>query len=64
MGAPVGETYIVRIYRREEKAPRKIVGVVEKVGDGGERSFRSTEELVELIVGAPVPGARRRSGKK
>ena len=60
VAAPVGETYIVRIYRRDAKHPRRIVGVVEKVNDREEHPFRTAAELTGWIVRAGRPSGRER----
>ena len=47
-------SYIVRIYRRGEKDPRMVVGIVEEVGVRGKKGFHCIEEL-RLILDLP-PG--------
>lgn len=44
------ENYIVRIYRRDEKDPQKIVGVMEEVGVKGKKPFKSFDELSSMLV--------------
>ena len=39
------DTYVIRIYRRDENDPRILVGVVEEVGVGGNRAFSNLDEL-------------------
>ncbi len=43
------ETYIVRIYRREEDDPRILVGVVEEVGVEGNKAFTNSDELLDIL---------------
>jgi hypothetical protein len=43
------ETYIVRIYRREEDSPRILVGVVEEVGVEGNKAFTNSDELLDIL---------------
>ena len=39
------DTYVIRIYRRDESDPRILVGVVEEVGVEGNRAFGNLDEL-------------------
>ncbi|MBI4831192.1 MAG: hypothetical protein HY801_06490 [Candidatus Lindowbacteria bacterium] len=43
------ESYIIHIYRRDEKVPTKILGTIEKVGEEKKRSFENFDELRALI---------------
>jgi len=43
------DSYIVRIYRREQEATRKMLGIVAGVDDGGDRPFSSAEELWQIL---------------
>lgn len=43
------DTYIIRIYRRDKKTDRLLVGVVEEAGTSGKRGFTSFDELREII---------------
>jgi hypothetical protein len=56
------ETYIVRIYRREENRPHDLIGIVEAVGAGSNRAFRSVDELCTILNGPSNqnPAARLR----
>jgi hypothetical protein len=47
-------TYIIRIYKCEKNKPRRLVGVVEKVGVKGQRAFTNYDELWE-ILNSPMP---------
>lgn len=49
MGQPV-ENYIIRVYRRDEKDPVMVTGVIEEVGSDRSVSFRSMEELVKVLL--------------
>jgi len=42
-------TYIIRIYKCEKNKPRRLVGVVEKVGVKGRRAFTNCDELWEIL---------------
>jgi len=57
------ESYVVRIYRRDPRSPRRIAGTVEIVASGTERSFTSLRELQQILGGsaAPAPAARTRA---
>jgi hypothetical protein len=39
------DSYVIRIYRRDENDPRILVGVVEEVGVEGNRAFGNLDEL-------------------
>jgi len=45
------DSYIVRIYRREQEATRKMLGVVAGVNDCGDQPFSSAEELWHILEG-------------
>jgi hypothetical protein len=55
------DNYVLRIYRREEKNPRILVGVVEEVGVEGNKAFTNLEELWK-ILNSPKAGTKQ--GKK
>jgi hypothetical protein len=42
-------SYLVRIYRRDEKNPSKIVGIVEEIGTDGKRAFECLDDLWEIL---------------
>ncbi len=50
------DSYVIRIYRRDEKNPEKAAGQVEFIEKGRTESFTCVEELVE-ILGMKVKGA-------
>ena len=43
------KSYIVRVYRCQEKIPRSLVGVVEEVGAKGKKAFTNLDELWEIM---------------
>ncbi len=43
------ESYIVRVYRRDEKDPENIVGMVEVVKTGAVKKFADRSELCDVI---------------
>ncbi len=59
------DTYVIRIYRRDEKNPGKAAGQVEFVERGLVKSFTCVEELVEILglkeKGAPGHVSRVRT---
>jgi hypothetical protein len=63
-----GESYVVRIYRRETKGNAQarrttdrvaIDGIVEEVESGGRSSFHGIEELWDCIARPPGRRARK-----
>jgi hypothetical protein len=48
MERPV-ESYIVRIYRRDNEDVKKIVGMVELVGLEEMKAFRNSRELLKIL---------------
>ena len=43
------ESYIVRIYRRDERSRSKVAGTVESVTDGKEVGFKNLHELERIL---------------
>ncbi len=43
------ESYLVRIYRREENNPRLLVGVVEEPGVKAKKAFNNLYELWDIL---------------
>ncbi len=43
------ESYLVRIYRREENNPRLLVGVVEEPGVNAKKAFHNLYELWDIL---------------
>jgi len=43
------KSYVVRIYRFEEKHPLSLVGVVEEVGVKGKKAFTNLDELWKIL---------------
>lgn len=54
------ETYVLRIYRREDGIPHRIIGIVEESGVEGMKAFTCLEELWRILITAP-PG--KKAGK-
>ncbi|UCF30745.1 MAG: hypothetical protein JSV26_11985 [bacterium] len=55
------DNYIIRIYRREENDPGNVTGIVEFVETERRESFRSAEELLEILCGpkSKLPSTER-----
>ncbi len=43
------ESYLVRIYRKENNNPRLLVGVIEEVGKDGKKAFSNLYELWDIL---------------
>ncbi|HAK61069.1 MAG TPA: hypothetical protein DCO77_11940 [Nitrospiraceae bacterium] len=56
------ETYIVRIYRRDENDPRHVAGMVEIAGGDERRTFSNYDELWEAL--APEKKKQRKRTEK
>jgi hypothetical protein len=54
------KSFIVRVYRFTGQGPDGMAGVVETVGDGGERGFTGIEELWEILASAGKKGKERK----
>jgi len=54
------DCYIVRIYRRDEKDSRNIVGLVESVGIEQKTPFKGSDELLSIIEGREELGRQRK----
>jgi len=67
-----GESYVVRIYRREPEGNAQgrrttdrvaIDGIVEEVESGGRSSFHGIEELWDCLAHPAAKGNRKRKGE-
>ena len=53
------ESYIVRVYQRDQQDPTLMKGVVEVVESGEKRAFHASEELWRILASTqPVAAAR------
>jgi hypothetical protein len=55
------ESYIIRIYHRDGKDPRKVAGVVEEIDKEGKRGFIGPESLWRILTTSsrgPMPAKR------
>ncbi len=43
------DSYVIRIYRRNIEDPRQVVGLVEIISSQEQRSFRTFDELREIL---------------
>jgi len=41
--------YIVRVYRCDKKRPRRIIGIIEEVGNMEKKAFTNIEELWKIL---------------
>jgi hypothetical protein len=61
------DTYIIRIYRREEGDPQTLVGTVEEPGIPGKRSFVNFDQLRNILnlkkKNPPKPKKRKKDGQ-
>ncbi len=44
------ETYIIRIYQRDKKDPKKVAGIVEGVGKGEKKGFLGPDSLWRILT--------------
>ena len=44
------DSYIVKVYRREEAGDSNLAGTVEQFGVEGMRVFRTEKELLEILI--------------
>ena len=44
------DSYLIRIYRRSNDDPEKVVGVVEEIDSGLNRSFQNMAELANMLT--------------
>jgi hypothetical protein len=63
------ETHVVRIYRYERNNPRKLVGIVETIGEESEvkKAFTNLDELWAIInpsKGKPIGDEKGEIGKQ
>lgn len=58
------ETYIVRIYRRDEKDSGHVVGMVERVGIKNHQTFRNLDELIQILSNRRNSPPTSSSGRK
>lgn len=55
------DDYIIRIYRRDKKDPRKAAGVVEVIGEEGRKGFLDSKSLWAILT-TPWGESGRRGG--
>ncbi len=58
------DSYIIRIYRRDEKNPGKAAGQVELVEQGYVKSFMCVDELVKILGLKEKRAPQRNRSKK
>jgi hypothetical protein len=57
------DSYIIRIYRREEQGHSPVSGLVEKVGAVGQEAFGTKEELWHILSVMKVPSRHREKSR-
>ena len=57
------ESYIVRIYRREDQGNSPVSGLVEKVGAVGQEAFGTKEELWNILSMMKAPLRHRKKSR-
>jgi hypothetical protein len=60
------DSYVVRIYRRDPKDPRRLVGVVEQAGEEAsrEQAFHDLAELMEILASTRTTRRISKSAKQ
>jgi hypothetical protein len=59
------ESYIVRIYRRDDNDPHAIAGTVESAGTEEKKSFTSSRELLRILsLSGPIRPQHRNGRAK
>lgn len=58
------ESYVVRIYRRARGDGSAVVGVVEAASTGWQKSFRSVQELADILVRGDERSTLRGAGDR
>ena len=59
------DSYLIRIYRRDENNPEGITGTVEKIGTEKSHGFKSLAELGGIITGKRQDkGAGKKTGQR
>jgi hypothetical protein len=56
--------YLVKIYRREKKDPRRLAGVVEEVGVEGNKAFSNLDELWSILNPSKAETAKTKRRNK
>jgi len=59
------DSYVVRVYRREEADASRLVGLVETVGNDEQKPFTTIDELWKILSTADIhPDSRKTSSKR
>ena len=53
------DSYVVRVYRRNKRRPRQLIGVVEAENAKSVQAFRNAAELLQIL--ATTPSNKKRS---
>ncbi len=57
------ESYVIRIYRRHESEPERVVGLVEHPENGAVERFNGLSELINILLTPPLNGTAKLGGK-
>ena len=58
------DSYVIHIYRRVPGDPKGIIGTVEVAGVGKAHTFRSLQEVCDILAATPRKRRRTRGGGK
>jgi hypothetical protein len=58
------DSYVIRVYRREETDTSQMVGLVETVGNEEHKPFASVEELWKILSAQHKPRKNRQATSK
>jgi len=58
------DSYVVRVYRREETDTSRLVGLVETVGNDEQKPFATIDELWKILSTADIPPDSRKTSSK
>jgi len=58
------DSYVIRVYRREESDTSQMVGLVETVGNEEQKPFATIEELWKILSAENKPRNNRHSTSK
>ena len=58
------DSYVIHIFRRPGQSGEGLVGLVERIGNGERKAFRSEAQLVEYLLTERVAHARRSARRR
>jgi hypothetical protein len=57
------DTYIVRVYRRNQGDPEQVLGVVEEIGVAGNQVFTNLGELGQILIASRAQALETQESK-